>query len=99
MFYAAKCYWPGVSEQDLERAVLRTAPGDAASSEGDTVIPLGFMFFPNDALVLCLFEAASRAAVMAETVRAGLPCDRVMELVWLTPRRSAIELTARKEKR
>jgi hypothetical protein len=102
MFYAAKCYWPGVTQQELERAILRTASQEGDTShEQDEIVPLGCMLFPNDALVLCLFSAASSAAVIAGTIRAGLPCDRVMDLVWLTPQPAlpAIRQIARKETR
>jgi hypothetical protein len=102
MFYAAKCYWPGVTEEELQRVVACTAPDAGATpSDWGEIVSLGSMLFPNDALALCLFDAASGAAVLTEAVRAGMPCDRVMELVWLRPQRerSAIRLKRGKETR
>jgi hypothetical protein len=84
MIYAAKCYWPGVTERQLEqvaaRAVLETA---TASRTGSSIAYLGSILFEDDELVLCLFDAASRAAVRTTTERAGVPCERVMDSHWL----------------
>jgi Nickel responsive protein SCO4226-like len=86
MIYAAKCYWPGVTEHQLEqaaaRAVLETA---TASRTGSAIAYLGSILFENDELVLCLFDAASRAAGRTATERAGIPCERVMDSRWLPP--------------
>jgi hypothetical protein len=88
MIYAAKCYWPGVTEHQLEqaaaRAILETA---TASRTGSAIAYLGSILFEDDELVLCLFDAASRAAVRTTTERAGIPCERVMDSHWLAPPR------------
>jgi hypothetical protein len=73
MLYAAKCYWPGVTEGEI---VARRPPSHDASY-------VGALLFPNDALVLCLFEAPTPTAVRQATDRAGLPCERVMQTRWL----------------
>jgi hypothetical protein len=73
VLYAAKCYWPDVTETDL----------DARQPASDSAPYLGALLFPDDALVLCLFEAATPAAVRQATDRAGLPCERVMKTRWL----------------
>jgi hypothetical protein len=102
MFYAAKCYWPGVTEQELERAMSRIASHAAWPRKGRReVVSLGGMLFPDDALTICLFDARSGATVMTEAIAAGMPCDRVMELIWLAPRsdHSTAYLKAGKEKR
>jgi hypothetical protein len=75
--YAAKCYWPGVTAPDLERAASR------ATAETGAPRYLGSLLFEDDELVLCLFDATSRDAVRGTTRRAGLPCDRVMDSRWL----------------
>ena len=41
------------------------------------------MLFPDDDLVLCLFESSSAAAVHQANDRAGIPCERLMRSVWL----------------
>ncbi len=82
MLYAAKCYWPGVDEGDLEqvaaRAVLTTEPGVR-----DCVAYVGSLLFAADDLVLCMFDGPSRAAVKRVSEKVGIPCERVMDSVWL----------------
>jgi Nickel responsive protein SCO4226-like len=84
MLYAAKCYWPGVTEDELERAA-RSAVREAESISGAAgpVAYLGSILFRDDDLVLCLFEAASGVAVKHTSERAGIPCDRVMDSIWM----------------
>jgi hypothetical protein len=93
VLYAAKCFWPDVTEAELARAAARATAEDAGY--------LGSMLFPSDELVLCLFDAPSRVAVKRASEKAGIPCERVMELAWLTRHNdaSAIQLKARKERR
>jgi hypothetical protein len=78
MLYAAKCYWPGVSEAGLKRAGEHMEDGDVSF--------LGSLLFPGDELVLCFFEAESGTAVKQASERMGFPCERVMPSVWLAPR-------------
>jgi hypothetical protein len=83
MLYAAKCYWPGVTEADLQRvadrAVLATGTG--------TVSYLGSLLFAADDLVLCLFRGPSRAAVIQASDQLGIPAERLMDSTWLGPHR------------
>jgi hypothetical protein len=81
VLFAAKCYWPGVTEDDLESVSL------LVPREQDTAY-LGSLFFPGDALVLCLFEGGDEAAVRAASERARIPCERVMSTWWVTDERS-----------
>jgi hypothetical protein len=87
MLYAAKCYWPGITRSELERATAR-APGPRSNAAATEVNYLGSLLFSNDDLVLCLYEAPSRAAVKHASEQAGIPCERVMDSVWLDPHRS-----------
>jgi hypothetical protein len=84
VLYAAKCFWPGVTLAEVDEASGR-ARGDAGAGRvhGRKAAYLGSVLFPDDELVLCLFEASSRSAVQRASDRAGLPCERVMETVWL----------------
>jgi hypothetical protein len=82
MLYTAKCFWPGVTEGELRLAAGRAggetgAPPDAAFR--------GALYLPGDELVLCLFDSSSRAAVKGASERAGMPCERVIETVWVAP--------------
>lgn len=88
MLYAAKCYWPGITRTELDQATTRAS--DAPSGAGE-VNYLGSLLFSNDDLVLCLFEATSPAAVKHASEQAGIPCERVMDSVWLRAGRSTPE--------
>ena len=84
MLYAAKCYWPGVTETDVERVAARADRAGLAAG-GNTVVYLGSLLFAADDLVLCLFRGPSRAAVIQASGRLGIPCERLMDLAWLGP--------------
>jgi hypothetical protein len=79
MLYTAKCYWPGISADEFDR--VASTPLTFAQSE--SVVYRGAIVFPEDDLVLCLFDASSRAAVKKTTERARVPCERVIDSVWL----------------
>jgi hypothetical protein len=87
MLYTAKCYWPGVTVGELEEAAERALEVTARTTGRNRPAYLGSMLFPGDDLVLCLFEAGSRAAVKRVSEQAGMPCERVMDTVWLEPDR------------
>jgi hypothetical protein len=83
MLYTAKCFWPGVTEDELRLAVAR-AGGD---TEGrPPTVFRGALYLPGDELVLCLFDSASRASVKRASERAGMPCERVIDTVWVGPK-------------
>jgi Nickel responsive protein SCO4226-like len=79
VLYAAKCYWPEVSQSELEQVAAR-ASSRSASVDATYV---GSLLFADDDLALCLFEAPSRAAVKRTSEQAGIPCERVMAAAWL----------------
>jgi hypothetical protein len=81
MLYAAKCYWPGVTRTDLEQVAERARAGPGAPSSSVTY--LGALLFAADDLVLCLFQGPSRAAAIQASDRLGIPCERLMEPIWL----------------
>ena len=84
MLYAAKCYWPGVTEIEVRRAGARAAE-DTRSPQRDGVDYLGSLLFVDDQLVLCLFEGPSRTAVARATENAWIPCERLMNSIWVKP--------------
>ena len=74
MLYAAKCYWPGVTESDLEQVGERAATAGLGPGR-DGVAYLGSLLFATDDLVLCLFQGPSRAAVIRASDRLGIPAN------------------------
>ena len=81
MLYTAKCFWPGVTENALRLAAARA--GREPNGEGPRATFLGALYLPGDELVLSLFDSASRASVKGASERAGMPCERVIEAVWV----------------
>jgi len=76
--YFVECYWPGVSEAQLEDAIDRLT----AEHEGDEDVTwIDSTLIPADEIVLCVFEAPSEAAVRATASRAGLPSERIVKCV------------------
>ena len=82
MLYTAKCFWPGVTEAELRLAVDRA--GSRTDKQAQAVFQSA-LYLPSDELVLCLFESSSRASVKRASEAAGMPCERVIETVWIAP--------------
>jgi hypothetical protein len=80
VLYTAKCFWPGLTEDDLRLAAARAE----SETENTQTAFQGALYLPGDELVLCLFEADSRADVKQASERAGMPCERVIESLWVT---------------
>ena len=81
MLYTAKCFWPGVTEDELH-----SPPHGREDIEGlPRTVFRGALYLPGDELVLCLFDSASRASVKRASELAGMPCERVIETVWVGP--------------
>ena len=82
MLYAAKCYWPGVTEDVLLNAADRARQQNRT---GDGPPFRGLLYLPDDETALSLFEADSPAAVKQASERVGMPCERVIATVWVAP--------------
>jgi hypothetical protein len=81
VLYTAKCFWPGITEEKLRLSADQAARGESASHARFR----GALYLPGDELVLCLFDASSREQVKRASEQAGLPCERIIETVWLHP--------------
>jgi hypothetical protein len=81
MLYTAKCYWPGIDAVEFDR--VASSRLSRRSTESLSTVYRGALLFPDDDLVLCLFGAASRAAVKRTAERARVPCERIIDSVWL----------------
>ena len=82
MLYTAKCFWPGVTEDELRLAARRAG---SETGERPQATFRGALYLPGDELVLCLFESFSRDRVKRASEQAGMPCERVIETVWVAP--------------
>lgn len=82
MLYTAKCFWPGVTEDELRLAAARAG---SQTRDGLETVFRGALYLPGDELVLCLFESSSRASVKRASEQAGMPCERVIDTVWVAP--------------
>jgi hypothetical protein len=80
VLYAAKCFWPGVTEEELLLAADR-----AGSSGEDQTAFCGALYLPADEIVLSLFESHSSVRVKRACEAAGMPCERVIETLWVAP--------------
>ena len=76
--YLVECFWPGVSERRVARAVRQLAALDPGR---DAVSWLDAVLVPDDEIVLCVFEGRSVQAVRASAERAGLPAERIVTCV------------------
>ena len=72
--YMVECFWPGVSAADFSAAAERVAHDEAATC-------LDLILIPADEILLLLFRADSRAEVRDASRRAGLPADRIIEVL------------------
>lgn len=80
MLYTAKCFWPGVSEDELRLAAVQAVRESGAEKH---TIFRGALYLPGDELVLGLFDAVSPASVKHASENAGMPCERVIAAVWI----------------
>jgi uncharacterized protein DUF4242 len=81
VLYTAKCFWPGVTEDELRAAAARA--GAQTEEQRPQARFRGALYLPGDELVLCLFDSTSRASVKRASERAGMPCERVIDTVWV----------------
>ena len=82
MLYTAKCFWPGVTEAELRLAVDRARARPEIHAQA---VFRSALYLPSHDLVLCLFESSSRTSVKRASEAAGMPCERVIETVWVSP--------------
>jgi len=80
MLYTAKCYWPGVTENDLRDVADRAHKQNDA---GDRALFRGLLYLQGDDTALSLFEADSPALVKEASESVGMPCERVIATVWV----------------
>ena len=82
MLYTAKCYWPGVADDELRLAAARAA---VSTGSEEQAVFRGALHLVGDDVVLCLFDAPARELVKQASERAGIPCERVINSAWVEP--------------
>jgi hypothetical protein len=77
--YIVECFWPGVTEPEVDDLDVRARAG-AASVTGDRarVQYLGSILVRDDEVLLCLFEGPPDAVRLAAE-RAAIPFERILE--------------------
>lgn len=76
----------GISMEDLggaQKAAIATA--EQMRGQGQEIRYIRTTFAPEDGRCMCLFEGRSAAQVQALNDTAGLPYDRIVEAMDLTP--------------
>lgn len=87
--FLVESYWPGVSAERVAAADTETLRGLAALGDHRARY-LGSMLVPGDELLLRVFAGGSPALIGRANARAGVPVERVVEIVALAaPTRKA----------
>jgi hypothetical protein len=77
--YIAECFWPGVTETEVEALDARAVASAAALAEsGEAVRYRGSILVREDEVVLCQFEGVLGAVRLAAE-RAQIPFARIVE--------------------
>lgn len=78
----AECFWPGVTEREVENAGARSGrTARKARSAGDPARYLGSILVPTDEIAFFLFEATSLEAATEVSRGAGIPFERILEVI------------------
>ena len=88
--FLVESYWPGVSAAAVAAADIETQSALRALGDRLTPVrPLGSILVPGDELVLRLFAGGPPALINDANKRAGIPVERVVEIVALAPATAA----------
>lgn len=78
--YLAECFWPGVSQDELDGLDTRARESATATSGTDLEVRyLGSMLMPEDEVVFCFFDGPSADAVRTVAERADIPYARIVK--------------------
>ncbi|MDQ2673594.1 MAG: hypothetical protein M3Y40_02970 [Chloroflexota bacterium] len=77
--YLVESFWPGVTTAGAHAAARRLQ--EAAIGHAAAVRHLRSGLIPDDEVVWSVVEAGSRDAVIAVTIRARYPVDRISETI------------------
>lgn len=81
--YLAECFWPGVTQAQVQKVDGNAARSADASADGEQDVRyLGSVLLAEDEVVLCFFQAHSAEAVEAVATDARIPYARIVESTW-----------------
>jgi hypothetical protein len=84
--YLAECYWPGVTQEQLERTSRRAREAATELTRSGTSVGLRSSWLvADDEVAFLLFEAVSADAVRQVVEKADVPFDRIVQTTELTP--------------
>ena len=86
MVYVVERYLPGLSRSDLLHELAKLERTQELPYEAGEVRYLGSTIVLGDEACYCRFEGPSEAAVAEANRRAGLPFDRIVPAVTVTPK-------------
>lgn len=86
MVYVVERYLPGLLRSDLLCRLSKLAGVEGRADERVQVRYLGSTIVLGDEACYCEFEGPSEAAVAEANRRAGLPFDRIVPAVTVTPK-------------
>jgi hypothetical protein len=82
--FMAECFWPGVTVEkvtDVAERIRQAACAIGPQARSGRYI--GSILVPTDEIAFCLFEAPSKATASQLDKQAGIPSERVLQIVHL----------------
>ena len=86
MVYVVERYLPGLSGSDLLHGLARLERTQESPYQAGEVRYLGSTIVLGDEACYCRFEGPTEAAVAEANREAGLPFDRIVPVVTVTPK-------------
>ena len=86
MVFVVERYLPGLSRSDLLQGLAMLERSEELRDEARVVRYLGSTIVLGDEACYCRFEGPTEAAVAEANRRAGIPFDRIVPAVTVTPK-------------
>ena len=86
MVFVVERYLPGLSRSDLLHGLAMLERSAGAPGRGKGVRYLGSTIVLGDEACYCRFEGPTEAAVAEANRKAGLPFDRIVPAITVTPK-------------
>ncbi len=86
MVFVVERYLPGLSRSDLLHELAMLERSQELRDEAEVVRYLGSTIVLGDEACYCRFEGPTEAAVAEANRKAGLPFDRIVPAITVTPK-------------